>query len=82
MLLNKKVSKEKQQEAKNQSTMMETDSYIGYLLNGVTYIPHYYERVYVSPGYGFFHSNSYLGIELKALGAKAIELTLWPRKQF
>jgi len=62
--------------------MMETDICIAYTLKGITYLPHYSERVYVGLGYGVTNFDTYLAIELKALGAKPIELALWKRKQF
>jgi len=62
--------------------MMETDVYIAYMLRGILYLPHYNERVYVSPAYGVSNFNTYLGIELKALGAKPVEVALWKRSQF
>ena len=62
--------------------MMETDICIAYTLKGITYLPHYSERVYVGLGYGVTNFDTYLGIELKALGAKPVELALWKRKQF
>ncbi len=62
--------------------MMETDICIAYTLKGITYLPHYSERVYVSPAYGVSNFDTYLGIGLKALGAKPVELALWKRRQF
>jgi hypothetical protein len=62
--------------------MMETDICIAYTLKGITYLPHYSERVYVGLGYGVTNFDTYLGIELKALGAKPVELALWKRRQF
>ena len=62
--------------------LMETDVYLCYELRGVTYLPHFHERVYVRPGYGKYNSDTFLAIELKALGAKAVELALWKRLMF
>jgi hypothetical protein len=62
--------------------MMETDICIAYMLRGILYLPHYNEKVYVRPAYGISHFDTYLGIELKALGAKPVELALWKRRQF
>ncbi len=62
--------------------MMETDICIAYNLKGILYLPHYSERVYVGLGYGVTNFDTYLGIELKALGAKPVELALWKRRQF
>ena len=62
--------------------MMETNVYIAYMLRGILYLPHYSERVYVSPAYGVSNFDTYLGIELKALGAKPVELALWKRNLF
>ena len=62
--------------------MMETDVCIAYTLRGILYLPHYSERVYVSPAYGVSNFDTYLGIELKALGAKPVEVALWKRNQF
>jgi hypothetical protein len=62
--------------------MMEHETYTCYILRGITFIPHYRERVYVSPAYGLSNFDTYLAIELKALGAKPVELALWKRSQF
>lgn len=61
---------------------METDVYLCYQLNGITYLPHYHDRVYVGLGYGVTNFDTYLGIELKALGAKPVEMALWKRMSF
>lgn len=62
--------------------MMEHEVYICYILRGITYIPHYREKVYVRPAYGVSHFDTYLGMELRALGAKPVEMALWKRSQF
>lgn len=62
--------------------MMESDVYLCYILNGIPYLPHYHERVYVRPGYGKQHHETFLAIELKALGAQTVEMGLWKRAAF
>lgn len=62
--------------------MMETENYMCYRLNGITYLPHYHDRVYVGLGYGVTNFDTYLAIELKALGAKPVEMALWKRLSF
>ena len=62
--------------------MMETDICIAYLLRGILYLPHYKEKVYVRPAYAVSHFDTYLAMELKALGAKPVEIALWKRSQF
>jgi hypothetical protein len=62
--------------------MMETYPCIAYQLKGILYLPHYSEKFYIRPSYGITHFDSYLGIELRALGAKPVELALWKRSHF
>ena len=62
--------------------IMETDIYLCYKLKGITYLPHFTDRVYVGLGYGVTNFDTYLAIELKALGAKPVELALWKRVSF
>ena len=51
-----------------------------YLLNGVTFLPHYQEPgLYVGPGYGKHNHRKYPAFELTMLGAEPIVLMLWER---
>jgi len=62
--------------------MAEVGLYPAYILKGIVYLPHYQDRLFVSPGYGLTHWNTYQGIELKALGAQMIKLSLFRRSAF
>ena len=51
-----------------------------FVLNGITYVPHYIKRdAYVGPGFGRQHSNTYRASTLMALGATSEMQPLWPR---
>ena len=51
-----------------------------YLLNGITYVPHYRNSdVFVGPGYPKINSNRYSSIELLDLGAERQRKHLWSR---
>ena len=51
-----------------------------YLLDGVTFLPHYQEPgLYVGPGYGKHNHRKYTAFELTMLGAEPIVLMLWER---
>jgi len=60
-------------------TKMDIIANTAYVLNGITYLPHYSEISYVRPGYGQTHYDTYSEKELIALGAKPVSEALWPR---
>jgi hypothetical protein len=62
--------------------MAEVGLYPAYILRGIVYLPHYQDRLFVSPGYGLTHWNVYQGIELKAMGGQMIKLSLFKRSSF
>jgi hypothetical protein len=62
--------------------MAEVGLYPAYILRGIVYLPHYNERLFVSPGYGLTHWNTYQGIELKAMGGQMVKLSLFKRSAF
>lgn len=53
-----------------------------YLLDGVTYLPHYQEPgLFVGPGYGKHNRRRYTASSLRALGAEPTVMMLWERVQ-
>lgn len=60
-------------------TKMDIVNNNAYVLNGIMYLPHYVENCYVRPGYGQTHFDTYSEKELTALGAKQVNVGLWPR---
>ena len=51
-----------------------------FVLNGITYLPHYNIRSqFVSPGYGQSNNNLYTKRELMDAGAKSKTEMLWER---
>jgi hypothetical protein len=62
--------------------MAEVGLYPAYILRGIVYLPHYKDKLFVSPGYGLTHWNTYQGIELKALGGQLTKLSLFKRPAF
>jgi hypothetical protein len=50
-----------------------------FVLRGITYVPHYIEPVYVRPGYGSHHFDTYSASELTLLGAQREVRGMWPR---
>lgn len=51
-----------------------------YVLNGVTYVPHYLnDQFFVGPGYPRFHTNTWSEEQMMHAGAKEQWLVLWPR---
>lgn len=51
-----------------------------WVLNGITWLPHYSRRdEFVSPGYGRDHMDRRTSDELLKLGARPVEMMLWPR---
>ena len=62
--------------------MAEIGLYPAYILRGIVYLPHYTQRLYVRPGYGFNHWETYAGIELKAMGAQMVTMSLLRRAAF
>lgn len=59
--------------------IMEQDLTYCYELNGITYLPHYSEPVFVGPGYGRANFTHYTALQLIAHGATLTERMLWPR---
>ncbi|NBT76538.1 MAG: hypothetical protein EBT15_11370 [Betaproteobacteria bacterium] len=60
--------------------MAETIPQRVYVLNGITYVPHYTKPgLFVGPGFGRQHHNVHLTSTLMALGATAEMQPLWPR---
>jgi len=64
--------------------MMESRDYIvptaattTYLLNGITYLPHYQRAAYVAPGHVEKKSREYTAAELLKAGAVATREFLW-----
>lgn len=58
----------------------ERDEYPTYVLNGITYVPHYRnDSVYVGPGYGKYNFDTYSYKELLLKGAKEKAEALWIR---
>jgi len=53
-----------------------------YVLKGVTYVPHYSARGYVSPGYGKHHNKIYTSSELELAEATTQHTMLWNRSEF
>jgi hypothetical protein len=62
--------------------MAEVGLYSVYILRGIVYLPHYIQKVFVRPGYGSAHWETYTGIELKAMGAKTVNMSLFRRAAF
>ena len=62
--------------------MAEVGLYPAYILRGIVYLPHYHDRLFVSPGYGLTHWNTYQGIESKAMGGQLTKLSLFKRSAF
>lgn len=53
-----------------------------YLLDGVTFLPHYQEPgLFVGPGYGKHNRRRYTASSLRALGAEPTVMMLWERTQ-
>lgn len=65
----------------NTSSLEMTFPYTVYVRKGITYLPHYRENVFVSPGHGSAPSRTYTEAELKALGAAAKTEMLWLRSR-
>jgi len=59
---------------------MEIVPSTAYVLNDITYLPHYREEgAYVCPGFGTKNFKTFTAFELKLLGAKPSIEALWPR---
>ena len=53
-----------------------------YLLDGVTFLPHYQEPgLFVGPGYGKHNRTKHTAFGLAMFGAEPIVLMLWERTQ-
>lgn len=78
-------------------TPAETQNYLTYKLNGITYVPHYTKECYVSPGcmqdigildeqgdkfYVSDPKKEYSAHELEKAGATKASRLLWPRAKF
>jgi hypothetical protein len=79
-------------------TPAETQHYLTYVLNGITYVPHYNKDCYVSPGYAehatgmvdsqgnkFYAPDTnkeYSAHELEKAGATKTAMLLWTRSKF
>ena len=78
-------------------TPAETQHYLTYVLNGITYVPHYTKDCYVSPGYAEYsgmqdsHGNrfyapdpnkEYNAHDLEKAGATKTAMVLWTRSKF
>jgi len=54
-----------------------------YVLDGVTYVPHYRSpSVFVGPGYPRFTTQRYSAEELRDAGAQKGDLPLWKRSDY
>jgi hypothetical protein len=53
-----------------------------YVLKGVTYVPHYSERGYVSPGFGRHNNQIISEFEMDLSEAKPQHIMLWNRTKF
>jgi len=53
-----------------------------YVLKGVTYVPHYSARGYVSPGFGRHHHQIISEFEMDLSEAKPQHTMLWNRNKF
>jgi len=53
-----------------------------YVMDGVTYLPHYNAKWYVAPGYGKQNNRLYTASELELANAKAEHIMLWNRSEF
>lgn len=63
------------------TTFAEREECTVYVLNGITYLPHYLTpSMYVSPGYHWFRNpKMYTANELRTNGASEQKMMLWPR---
>jgi hypothetical protein len=75
-------------------TVAETNQYVTYKLNGITYVPHYTKDCYVGPNYSAYEgiqdnegnrmyftdrSREYSAYDLEKAGAKKVVELLWTR---
>jgi hypothetical protein len=78
-------------------TPAETQHYLTYVLNGITYVPHYTKDCYVSPGYAIDSglkmasgdkyytpdpNKEYSALDLEKAGATKTAMLLWTRSKF
>jgi hypothetical protein len=63
---------------KHVQNMEVTYPYKAYLINGITYVPHYSKALYVGPGHDQF-LKTYTEDELVAAGAEPVREMLWYR---
>lgn len=52
-----------------------------YVLNGITYVPHYSKDCFVGPGYGQSHRRHVYEATLDLFNAKPEVLMLWERER-
>ncbi len=69
-------------DAVRSAAMADIALYPAYILRGIVYLPHYHDRLFVSPGYGLTHWNTYQGVELRAMGGQMVKLPLLKRAGF
>jgi hypothetical protein len=54
-----------------------------FVLNGITYVPHYRNReIFVGPGYPKHNQHRYSASDLVQMGAKSSSAALWQRGSF
>lgn len=60
--------------------LADRDTVQVYVVNGVTYVPHYLnDQFFVGPGYPRHHTKCWSSEELIRAGARQQGLMLWPR---
>lgn len=73
--------------ANSEELVAPREQQTAYVRNGVTYVPHYTQGVYVDkkyvgPGYGRHNWDLLEEEELIAAGASPVLLNLWPRAKY
>lgn len=78
-------------------TTLESNYYVTYKLNGISYVPHYSKHCYVGPNYSAFadmtdkkgnkyyvtsKTREYSALQLEKAGASKVIELLWIRPQF